>query len=225
MKTILHQANSVTIIMKECTTYKQQLRPAILEEAQRSFAQYGIKAVKMDDIAHNLSISKRTVYELYATKEDLLCEVVKTQQEVRDRRMERMVQQCDNTMDVLTGFLSMQLEEAANINFNFYKDMVKYPKVAQLVSAYHERQRAASAVFFAKGVEEGFFLPAVDYGVFNLIAGGVMDMLCEDDKYEKLTFSDLFYNYLYVMIRGVCTSKGQERIDHFMQEKEGWKGE
>lgn len=207
--------------MKECTSYKQQLRPAILAEARRSFAQYGIRAVKMDDIARNLSISKRTVYELYATKEDLLCEVVEASQKEHNKQMELLVQQCDNTMDVLTGFLGMQLEDAANTNFNFFKDMVKYPKVAQLVSAYHERQRAASAVFFAKGVEEGFFLPTVNYGIFNLIGGGVIDMLCENDKYDGLTFSDLFYNYLYVMIRGICTPKGQERIDRFMKEREG----
>lgn len=216
LKTILHHA----IVMKECTTYKQQLRPAILEEAQRSFAQYGIKAVKMDDIARNLSISKRTVYELYATKEDLLCEVVEARQKEHERHMEMMVQQSDNTMDVLTGFLSMQLEDAANTNFNFFKDMVKYPKVAHLVSAYHERQRAASAVFFAKGVEEGFFLPTVDYKIFNFIGSGVIDMLCENDRYEGLTFSDLFYNYMYVIIRGICTPKGLERIDRFMKEKE-----
>lgn len=209
--------------MKECSSYKQQLRPAILAEAQRSFALYGIRAVKMDDIAHNLGISKRTVYELYATKEDLLCEVVTSRQQEHTKRMEELAKHSENTMDVLTGFLSMQLEAAANTNFNFYKDMVKYPKVAQVVNEYHERQRAASAQFFAKGVEEGFFLPSIDYAVFNHIASGVMDMLCADDKYEGLTFHELFDSYLYVMLRGMCTAKGLEQIDRFVMEHHNMK--
>ena len=58
--------------MKEYTTYKLRLKPAILEEAQKCFAHSGIRAVNMDDIAKPLGISKRTVYELYATKEDLV---------------------------------------------------------------------------------------------------------------------------------------------------------
>lgn len=206
--------------MKEYSSYKQQLRPAILAEAQRSFALYGIRAVKMDDIAHNLGISKRTVYELYATKEDLLCEVVTSRQQEHSKRMEELVRNSENTMDVLTGFLSMQLEAVANTNFNFYKDMVKYPKVAQVVNEYHSRQHAASAQFFAKGVEEGFFLPSVDYAVFNRIGNGVMDMLCADDTYEDLTFSELFDSYMYVVLRGICTAKGLEQIDRFVKEKQ-----
>jgi len=204
--------------MKEYSSYKQRLRPAILAEAQRNFAMYGIRAVKMDDIARNLSISKRTVYELYATKEDLLCEVVQAGQQEHDKRMEELVAKSDNTMDVLTGFLCMQLEDAANINFNFYKDIMKYPKVAQVVGVYHARQRAASAQFFAKGVEEGYFLSSIDYEVLNRIGAGVIDMLCEDDKYDDLKFSDLFYNYMYVMLRGICTSKGLEKLDRFVEE-------
>ncbi len=206
--------------MKEYSSYKQQLRPAILAEAQRSFALYGIRAVKMDDIAHNLGISKRTVYELYATKEDLLCEVVTSRQQEYARRMEELVRNSENTMDVLTGFLSMQLESAASTNFNFYKDLVKYPKVAQVMNEYRDRQHAASAQFFAKGVEEGFFLSSVDYAVFNRIGSGVMDMLCADDAYEDLTFRELFGSYLYVILRGICTAKGLEQIDRFVKERQ-----
>lgn len=40
------------------------------------FYQHGIRKVKMDDIAKRLRISKRTVYEIYADKEDLLLEVL-----------------------------------------------------------------------------------------------------------------------------------------------------
>lgn len=208
---------------KEYTAYKLRLKPAILDEAHRCFAKYGIRAVKMDDIAKNLSISKRTVYELYATKEDLLCEVVASIQKMREQRMQELAQTSDNTMDVLIGVLSMQLRSAANTNFNFFKDMVKYPKVAKAVNEYYERQRASSAQFFAKGVEEGFFLPFVDYGVFNRIASGVFEMLCADRKYEDLTYPELFQSYLYVMIRGFCTPKGIEKIDRFL-ENVAWGG-
>lgn len=37
------------------------------------FYQHGIRKVKMDDIAKRLRISKRTVYEIYADKEETCC--------------------------------------------------------------------------------------------------------------------------------------------------------
>ena len=40
------------------------------------FSEHGIKNVSMDDIAHNASISKRTLYELFEDKETLLTECI-----------------------------------------------------------------------------------------------------------------------------------------------------
>ena len=46
------------------TAYKQRLRDRIVDTAMTAFAAQGIRAVKMDDIAQQLGISKRTLYEL-----------------------------------------------------------------------------------------------------------------------------------------------------------------
>ena len=47
----------------------------------KMFIERGIKDVKMDNIATELSISKRTIYELFADKEQLLLEALKLQDE------------------------------------------------------------------------------------------------------------------------------------------------
>ena len=57
---------------KAITAYKKGLRAVILNAAMKAFTEKGIRAVKMDDIAESLAISKRTMYEIYATKEELL---------------------------------------------------------------------------------------------------------------------------------------------------------
>ena len=58
------------------TCYRQELKDKILTVAMKEFKQKGIRSVKMDDIANLLSISKRTMYEIYADKEHLLLEGV-----------------------------------------------------------------------------------------------------------------------------------------------------
>ena len=59
------------------TIYRQELKGKILVTAMSLFKREGIKRVKMDDIAQALSISKRTLYETYENKEQLLCCFVK----------------------------------------------------------------------------------------------------------------------------------------------------
>lgn len=63
------------------TNYRQQLREKILQTSMAEFMSKGIRAVKMDDIAASLGISKRTLYEIYSNKEELLLEGVKFQEE------------------------------------------------------------------------------------------------------------------------------------------------
>ena len=62
--------------IKETTAYKKQLKGRILEAALKAFAEQGVKAVKMDDVAQMLAISKRTIYEIFSDKEELLYQVV-----------------------------------------------------------------------------------------------------------------------------------------------------
>jgi len=68
---------------KEISAYKQGLKGKILEMAMKAFGEKGIRAVKMDDVAVYLGISKRTLYELYDNKEQLLFEGVKMYHEQR----------------------------------------------------------------------------------------------------------------------------------------------
>lgn len=44
----------------------------IIAFTSQSLKEYGIHAVRMNDIARNMSMSKRTIYEIYASKENLI---------------------------------------------------------------------------------------------------------------------------------------------------------
>ena len=70
----------------ELTEYKKELRGKLLTTAMEEFASRGIKAVKMDDIAAKLGISKRTMYEIYSTKEDILLEGILKHDENEERQ-------------------------------------------------------------------------------------------------------------------------------------------
>jgi hypothetical protein len=66
-------------MIKDCIVndYRSELKKRILEYSEQEFYSNGVKQVKMDNIANYLSISKRTLYEIYPTKEDLLLECFK----------------------------------------------------------------------------------------------------------------------------------------------------
>lgn len=205
------------MIVKEHTSYKLQLKPNILAEASRNFRENGIRAVKMDDIAKNLGISKRTLYELYTNKEDLLIEVVTNIFTKRSEHLKEFVANSDNTMDTLLEALRIQLEFASSTNASFFTDLHKFPRAMQYLHDYYEGQTQTSDDFFRRGVNEGFFMPAIDYKVYHRIFSGVIGMLSEAPDFQDLNYKDLFINYFCVIVRGICTPKGLEKVDAFMR--------
>ena len=56
------------------TDYDTGLR--IKAKARDLFMQYGLRSVSMDDIAGNLGMSKKTIYQYYADKDELIVAVI-----------------------------------------------------------------------------------------------------------------------------------------------------
>ena len=75
------------------------LRRRIVAVALQEFFRHGIKAVKMDDIARILSISKRTLYQVFEEKQQLLLECLKSRREQNLQYMQHFEQKGCNVIE------------------------------------------------------------------------------------------------------------------------------
>ncbi len=203
--------------MQELSVYKKNLRPAILEEAMRRFREYGIRAVKMDDIAKNMGISKRTLYEVYSDKEDLLVDVVKSLLKQRNESLQEFALKRDDAIDILIEALRQQMEFSASTHANFFNDLKRYPAVEKMLKHYQKEQEISTLAFFENGVRQGFFISSIDFNIFHKITSGSISMIRSEELFKNLTYQQLMVNYLFVIIRGICTRKGLERLDDFIE--------
>ena len=119
---------------KEISDYKKNLRGSILETAMHAFAEKGIRAVKMDDVATALGISKRTLYEIFETKELLLFEGIRKYHAERQEYAKQATQQCKNVMEVLVAIYRIKVDEFRKTNPQFYADLAQYPQLADYLN-------------------------------------------------------------------------------------------
>ena len=96
--------------------YRKDLRKKIQKTAIQCFREKGVKAVKMDDISSLLSISKRTLYEIYANKETLLFECFKVYNEEFEAHLERFDKSAKNVMQLLIEYYRMQMRTLSATN-------------------------------------------------------------------------------------------------------------
>ncbi len=201
---------------KEISAYKQGLRGKILETAMNAFGEKGIRAVKMDDVAVDLGISKRTLYELYDNKEQLLFEGVKVYNEQRQILIKEKTKNCGNVMEILLTVYRIKVEEFRQTNPLFYADLVKYPKVARFLHQQNQYIHTEMQKFIQRGVSEGFFREDVDEALTMHLFDALGEYVMMNQLYRRYTIEDIFKNIIFVSLRGICTGKGVDALDRII---------
>ncbi|WP_177178359.1 TetR/AcrR family transcriptional regulator [Prevotella aff. ruminicola Tc2-24] len=201
---------------KEISAYKQGLRGKILETAMNAFGEKGIRAVKMDDVAVELGISKRTLYELYDNKEQLLFEGVKVYNEQRQILIKEKTKNCGNVMEILLTVYRIKVEEFRQTNPLFYADLVKYPKVARFLHQQNQYIHTEMQKFIQRGVSEGFFREDVDEALTMHLFDALGEYVMMNQLYRRYTIEDIFKNIIFVSLRGICTEKGVVALDRII---------
>lgn len=202
--------------IKNISTYRHSLKDKILETSMTLFANKGINRVKMDDIANTLSISKRTIYEIYSDKEELLFEGVKKYRTLRSEHMRLISFNSDNVMDIILHAYMLQVEEFKRTNPVFYSDIERYPKVMRYLEDEHKLTRSEFLNFLHRGVTEGYFLSDINYELIMNMFDALGKYIMSNQLYMCYSMEDVFKNIVFVSLRGICTIKGVEVLDRFM---------
>lgn len=200
---------------RSMSAYRQSLKDKILSTAMHAFAAHGIRAVKMDDIAQALSISKRTLYEIYDNKEVLLFEAIRLHKALNDREMADVVEKSSNVMDVLLYVSKRKIEDFRLTNPLFYSDMSRYPRVMAFLEEDRLQNRHRLIDFFRRGVDEGFFRSDVDYDLLLTILESAINRIMTNQLYINYPIEQLFRHAVLAYFRGICTPLGVETIDRF----------
>lgn len=203
--------------LKSLSAYRQGLKGKILDTAMTLFAKKGIKAVKMDDIARTLNISKRTMYELYDNKEVLLFEGIKSYNQRREKEMSEFVKGNTNVMDIILNVYKVKVEEFRFTSPSFYDDIEKYPKVMAYLEKSREENRKELTAFLDKGVKEGYFREDIHYDLVTILFDSIGQLFLQKRLYAHFSIESVLNNIMFISLRGICTIKGIEVLDKFLK--------
>ena len=195
------------------TQYRKELRERIPDVAITFFQQKGIKAVKMDDIATILQISKRTLYEIYDNKEDLLLEGIRKNEEKYSRELQAFASENNDVMRIILHFYQVKFQQLGSINPLFFTELHRYKKVDDYFQERAVEQKQNTIRFFHRGVEEGYFLPSLNYDIVTRLGEASMNYVMTNKLYEEYSLQEIFRNFVSVLLRGYCTEKGQRILD------------
>lgn len=196
------------------TIYKKELKGKILKASMTQFFKHGIKKIKMDDIARELGISKRTLYEIYQDKEQLLYEGLQKTEEHIDTYLVKYAKDGHrNAVEILMESYYIQVDAFSQITPQFFIDILKYKKVMEMLTTRRKEREKTSMDFFQWGIEEGYFRPETVFSVVSMIGQNTMAFIIKSGMYNNVPFQTIFENSFLILIRGLCTEKGIHIVD------------
>lgn len=209
--------------MKEENT-KDNVRELILKTALEQFTKHGIKKVKMDDIASTLSISKRTIYEQFCDKEQLLFEALKLHNEKIVNEGKLIVRKASHTLEIILNLYDKYIDILSNINKKFFTDLKKYPDLHKSKKHDEAQNDKKFIAWIEMGRKQGLFREDANLEIFshilrrNLETIFAINMNADENKLSKYSPSELGRTLIIFYLRGISTPKGQEIIENYLKE-------
>jgi len=142
----------------------QDNKTKILNEAEALFKKKGIRSVSIDDICRQVGISKRTFYQYYGQKEDLIVDVISRGLESVQQTLEDFF----NGHDPVDGLLCLSELTAKKDLFverNLIAEDIEKYYPDTFVKAEKNRTKIIMDLllaFISKGVDEGYFRDDID---------------------------------------------------------------
>lgn len=192
-------------------------REQILGSVFKDFTTYGIKHISMDGIAGNLKISKKTLYEQFGNKENLLEEALEYKLEEFDIRLKDMASRQPDVLYSLVFTGGEWFRFLGTIGPVFYQDIQYFLQASALLEKLKERLLIECRKQLMRGVAEGFLKDGQNYGLLSRFFHAHITTV-RLGECEKYTPAQTCMMGLIILLKGAATEKGRTSLEKMEKE-------
>lgn len=193
-----------------------EIREKITEGAAELFRMYGIKSVTMDSIATHLGMSKRTIYEVFSDKDEMLISVLKWMAEKQKELVSKILDESENSIVAIFRLLEINRDYFQDMSPVFQADLKKFHHEVLMKKAdkcempdYRNNQRVIE-----KGINEKLFRQDINPDLVNRCLYFLGKSIMDQDLYPYEDFSrrDVVRNTFINYLKGISTREGLDLI-------------
>jgi AcrR family transcriptional regulator len=183
-----------------------------LRTIEELFLKRGVKSVTMDDISHELGISKKTLYKYFTNKADVIENVINYIMEQIAIKSEQFAKEEGNAIDVLLKVSRLSAEVAFRSNTVILYELKRYYPSQFLKFSEDKKNRIMQLIIqnMEQGVQEGLYRKEINIPILAELHFSKIELVNKLRlKYgEAFTPSDFFEVMFETHIRGIATRKG-----------------
>lgn len=193
---------------------EQDIKDKILKGAEELFMRYGIRSISMDDIARHLSVSKKTLYQHFADKDELVMMVSRNHLDRNRVEFESIKASSKNLIEELVRLSACIKVNMETINPSLLFDLQKFhPKAWAEWTEFKNKHLHDSVVrIITQGVADGYVREGLDPEIL-----AVMRIECVQMGFNPEIFSPANFKFQRVQeqlfehfVHGIVTEKGRK---------------
>lgn len=192
----------------------------IQEKAVQVFLKYGFRAVTMDDLSKELSISKKTLYRYFTNKEDLLKESIQTFQQMKQSQSDELQKTAKDPIEMIFLVIKSHLDKS-RINFvSNFLDLKKYYHDIweEVVTCNENYVHNKILKNIEKGIELGLYRPEINKDIIAHLFYHKSIFLSDPGNQILKKFSSvvLIKELVTYHLNGICTDKGRTLLNEYL---------
>ena len=198
---------------------EMEVRETIVEKAAELYMQFGIRSVTMDDIARDLSISKKTIYQYFKDKRELVNTICRVHLDMEEERFVGVAVESENSVHELILVSKCLRESMQEMKVNIMNELKKfYPEAWKMYHTFKSSvMRESIMTVINRGKKEGYFRPELDAELIAImrmeqVESFIMNNLYPKDKY---TFTEAQMHLFDHFIHGLFTIEGHQLFNKY----------
>lgn len=196
----------------------------ILEKVRRLYIRYGIKSVTMDDVSHELGISKKTLYQHVVDKNDLVLKVFDLEINESCNQFECAFNPESNAIEQLFDVHKWVVNRMKEYSPVSDYDLKKYYSDLYRKLDKFRRERIYDFIMnnLKKGKEEGLYRNDLNVDIIAKIHVSRIQNTFDSELLtnEEKTSLKVFYEFFIYHIRGIASQKGIQLLEEKLKNKE-----
>jgi len=198
-----------------------ETKDRILQGAEELFFKYGIKSVTMDDIARHLSVSKKTIYQFFEDKDELVQTLMMIKLKQDEDELKEIQKTSENVIVEVFGTMRHMSAMFTKANPNIFYDLQKYhPKAWEKFLEFKEQCLARSIEdSMERGIKQGLVRNDINSKVLarlrmEEVEMGLNPKIFPPERYKLLDVQLVLIDHF---LHGICTLKGHKLINKYKQ--------
>lgn len=188
------------------------MKERILTAAEQLFWKYGVRSVTMEDIAKQLGISKKTIYQHFTDKEAILYQVMQKKIDSDVTEMHCVATETTNPIEELLMVLEMMRRNQHEVSPNLLIDIKRYYPQAFGLFWQHMDQHLMKHILenIQKGVSQELYRSDINPAILARMRVEQIELAFNNDFFPTNQYSmlEVQRELMHHFVRGMLTEQG-----------------